>query len=270
MVADLAEARARNADPDRVRALESLVLRGHAMLYAPQPTPLMQGWRGILLAFPAAVRGAWRPIALATIATLAGGLWGYAEVARDPASAAVLLAGGWEHNAEESFQDNPDNHGGNPVRGVFYFTHNASVALNVFALGATAGVGTVLMLIYNGIILGATFAVVGSLHTTRGLLAFILPHSGVELTAIIIAAAAGLRLADGMLRPGWRTRREAFTLAARAALPLALGAASLLIIAGLVEGWVSPMAWPLAAKAAFGGSLDVLLAIYLGWPAPRT
>lgn len=269
VVAELAEARARKLDPERMHALEDLVLRGHSMLYVPVPKPIMGSWRDVLNSFPRAVRRSWRAVALAAAVMFAGGLWGYAEVVRDPASAGVLLAGGWEHNAEESFQEHPGQNAGNPIRGVFYFTNNARVALTAFALGATAGVGTVLMLLYNGVILGATIAVVNSLHTTGGLLGFILPHSGVELAAILIAAAGGLRLAEGLLRPGWQTRRESFTRAAREALPLALGAASLLIIAGLVEGWISPMPWPLAAKAAVGGTLDGLLVVYLCWPVDR-
>ena len=267
-VAELAEARARQLDRGHIAALQALVLRGHTLLYAPAPTHVLADWQGILLAFPAAVRRAWRGLALCTAVCAAGGVWGAYEVQRDPSSAAVLLAGGWEQNAEESFQAHGPQRTGNPVQGVFYFTNNARVALTAYALGATLGVGTLLVLVYNGVILGATLAVVRSLGTLHGLLGFILPHSGIELTAILVAAAGGMQLADGILRPGWRSRRASFMQAARQSLPLALGAASLLILAGLVEGWISPMPWPLAVKAGIGAGLDVLLAVYLSWPAP--
>jgi type IV pilus assembly protein PilM len=81
--------------------------------------------------------------------------------------------------------------------------------------------------------------------------------------AICIAAAGGMRIADGLLRPGRLRRLDAFLAAAREALPLALGAAFLLIFAGVLEGWVSPLGIPIAEKALIGGVVDLLALLYI-------
>ena len=263
LVSELAEARARGLPKERLTEMESLVVRAHAVLYAPAPVRLGRALADVLIAFPSAVRRSWRYLALATALLVGGCSWGYFEVGRDPSSAAVLLPGGWQRNAEESFQEGANPREGDPIYGVFYFTNNAKVAFNVFALGATFGAGTVLVLLFNGVLLGATFAVVATLGSSRVFFSYVLPHSGVELTAILVAAAGGLRLADGLLRPGWMRRSEAFRQAAGEALPLALGAAALLTIAGLVEAWISPQQMPIATKAFIGGALDGLLLTYL-------
>lgn len=263
LVSELAEARARGLPRERLVDLEALVIRAHAVLYAPLPVRLGRSLIDLLATFPGAVRRSWRYVGLATALLAVGGAWGYLEVGRDPSSAAILLPETLQRNAEESFQPGQTPREGDPVYGVFYFTNNARAALNAFALGATFGVGTVLVLLFNGVVLGATVAVVGTLGSPRAFLSFVLPHAGVELGAILIAAAGGLRLADGLLRPGWRRRSDALLEAARESLPLALGAAALLAVAGLVEGWISPMSWPLTTKAVIGGGLDLLLVLYL-------
>jgi uncharacterized membrane protein SpoIIM required for sporulation len=263
VVSELAEARARGVPKERLASMEALVVRAHAILYAPVSVRFGRSLGDMLRTFPSAVRRSWRYVALAAFLMAAGGAWGYLEVKRDPSSASVLLPGGLQRNAEEGFREDTERQEGDPVYGVFYFTNNARVALNVYALGATFGVGTVLALLFNGVILGATFAVVETLGSPHAFFSFVLPHSGVELAAILVAAAGGLQIANGLLRPGWRRRKDSFIKAARESLPLVLGAAALLIVAGLVEGWISPMDMPLSAKAWVGGLLDLLLVVYL-------
>ena len=263
LVSELAEARALGLPREHLADLEALVVRAHATLYAPAPVRWGRALADLLVAFPTAVRRWWRSVALATAFLVAGCAWGYLEVGRDPSSAAILLHGAMQQNAEESFQDGAPKREGDPVAGVLYFTNNARVALYAFALGATFGVGTAIVLLFNGVTLGATFAVVGMLGSPRAFFSFVLPHGGIELAAIVIAAAGGLRLAGGLLRPGWRRRRDSLLEAARESLPLALGAAVVLAVAGLVEGWISPMKLPIAAKATIGGVLDLLLVLYV-------
>ena len=263
LVSELAEARSRGAPSEHLVRLEALVVRAHALLYAPIPVRLGRAFGELLLVFPAAVRRTWRHLALATALLVGGCSWGYLEVDRDPSSAAILLPAALQHNAEESFRQDAKTREGDPIYGVFYFTNNARVALTVFALGATFGVGTVLVLLFNGVTLGATFAMVRMVGSPRAFFSFVLPHGGLELVSILIAAAGGLRIAEGLLRPGWLRRREALLRTARDSLPLALGAAALLVVAGLVEGWVSPLRMPLAAKGLIGGLIDVALCAYL-------
>ncbi len=262
-VTALAQARARGVP---TAELEALVLRAHALLYAPEPIHLVRALRDVLVALPLAARRVGRPALLAAAILVAGGAWGGLEVHRDPTAAAVLLSRALQVNAE-SFQKGFAPRGGDPLYGAFYFTNNARAALTAFALGATFGVGTVLVLLYNGVVLGATVAIVAAHGSLAALFSYVLPHAGVELTAIVLAAAAGFRLADALLRPGWAGRLDALARAARETLPLAVGSAALLVVAGITEGWIAPLAWPLAAKAAVGAALDLGLVLYLAWPA---
>lgn len=271
VVAELAEARARGARRPELEALETLVLRAHALLYVPEPPPLRLAFGELMTAFPRQVRRCSAELGLAAALLAGGAALGYLEVRRDAASAAVLLPGGLRDNAEESFQAGHAPRDGDPIFGAFYFTNNASVAFNAYALGGSCGIGTVLVLLFNGAVLGATFAVVSAVASPAAFWSFVLPHAGVELFAILAAAAGGLRMARGLLLPGWLPRRAAFARAARESLPLALGAAVLLAVAGLVEGWISPQALPLGVKAAIGVGLDLLLLGYLMlWRTPKT
>ena len=263
VVSDLAEGRARGLPAPEARWLEALVVRGHALLYAPDPPRLARALRELLRDFPGEVRRSLRPLALATALFFLGGGMGYAEVRRDPASAAVLLPGALGENAEESFQPSGPPRDGDPLYGALYFTNNARVALNSYALGASFGVGTLLMLLFNGTVIGATVAVVDAEGSTRALLSFVAPHGGIEIAAILIAAAGGLRIGYGMLFPGSLPRGQSLARAARASLPLALGAALVLAVAGLVEGWISPLQFSLAGKVALGLGLDLALLAYL-------
>jgi uncharacterized membrane protein SpoIIM required for sporulation len=217
---------------------------------------------GVLQAFPAAARRHSRAALLATAVLAAGTTWGYFQVRDDPTAAAILLSSALQSNAE-SFRNAESGRTGDPVYGAFYFTNNARVAFNAFALGATFGVGTIAVVLVNGVLLGATAAIVAANGSLRAFLSFVLPHAGVELTAIVLAAAAGLHLGAAILAPGWRRRTDSLAVAARDSLPLVLGCAALLVIAGVVEGFISPMSWPLRAKAAIGGTLNVLLVFYL-------
>lgn len=263
LMAQIAEARAAGASKAQIAQLEALAVSGHAILYAPAPTHLGRALVNLLAMFPHAVRQARRYLGAAALLLVVGCLWGYLEVRRDSASAAVLLPQALQENAEESFQESARTRDGAPIYGVFYFTNNARVALQAFALGATLGVGTAIVLLTNGVLLGASFALVRLVASPRAFFSFVLPHGGLELGAILIAAAGGLMLGDALLRPGWRTRWASFRRASREALPLAIGAATLLAVAGLIEGWLSPKPWPLVYKAVLGLAVDALFIAYL-------
>jgi uncharacterized membrane protein SpoIIM required for sporulation len=261
-IAELAEARAQGRPARDLYRLEVALVAAHGLLYAPPRAPLGRSVAELLRSLPRATRAAGRSVLVAALLVVMGTAWGYLEVRRDPASALSLLGSAWLDNAE-GFKAERMQSAGHPLLGVFYFTHNAAVAFNAFALGVTFGIGTVLGLLYNGIILGGTIAVVRDYASPRALLAFIVPHAGVELTAIVIAAAGGLEMGAALIAPGWQSRASALTSAARRAIPLAIGTMFLLAVAGLLEGWVSPSRLPLAAKVTIGLSLDAALLVYL-------
>ncbi|HYO49353.1 MAG TPA: stage II sporulation protein M [Chloroflexia bacterium] len=138
-------------------------------------------------------------------------------------------------------------------------TNNIQVAMLAFAGGMLLGVGTAFILVYNGIHLGAIFGVVTTHGLGWDLLAFVSSHGVIELSVICLAGGAGMMLADSILRPGMLTRGESLRLAAQRAMQLLLGGASLLVIAGLIEGFLSPSEVPDAVKFGTGILTGVLL-----------
>jgi len=145
-------------------------------------------------------------------------------------------------------------------------TNNISVALMTFASGITGAVGTVYLLFFNGLMIGVVGAACASAGMSLSLWSFVAPHGVLELPTIFIAGGAGFRLAQGLLFPGHRPRRTALTVAAREAVLLALGCAPLLVVAGVVEAFVSPTGLPVWSKFLVAGSLFTLLVVYLRGP----
>ncbi len=119
-------------------------------------------------------------------------------------------------------------------------TNNIMVTLFAFALGAFYGIGTLYIMILNGLMLGAVFAFTGQHDLDGRLFEFVVAHGMVELSVIIIAGAAGIRLGEALLRPGLLTRTEAFRQAVSRAGVLVAAGVPLLVGAGLIEGYISP------------------------------
>ncbi|MCL2352731.1 MAG: stage II sporulation protein M [Firmicutes bacterium] len=141
------------------------------------------------------------------------------------------------------------------VVSAFVMTNNIRVAATAFALGILAGVGTAVILFWNGAVLGALLAYLslGSGFDALGFWSLILPHGCLELTAIFLSGAAGLLIGRGLLIPGERTRRDSLVIATREAAVLLPGIAAMLVIAGLIEGFFTPLGispwWKLALAA---------------------
>jgi uncharacterized membrane protein SpoIIM required for sporulation len=150
-----------------------------------------------------------------------------------------------------------------PVMASGIIANNVQVTFVAFAGGILAGIGTVLALVFNGVLLGGVAAAFANQGQSLHLWTFVLPHGIIELMAIAIAGGAGLWLGSALWMPGRRTRREALTMRGREAVGLIAGTTLLLIVAGLIEGFVSPAPIPRAAKLGFALLTAVLLALYL-------
>ena len=147
----------------------------------------------------------------------------------------------------------------------FYVMHNIGIAFQCFAAGLFAGVGSLLMVAYNGLLGGA----VGGFLVTRGdserFFSFVVTHSAFELTAIVLSGACGMKLGQAMLAPGRRTRTGALVQAARDCVPVMYGAFGMLTIAAALEafwssaGWIAP-----AVKYGVGAACWLFVLTYLG------
>jgi uncharacterized membrane protein SpoIIM required for sporulation len=143
--------------------------------------------------------------------------------------------------------------------------NNIRVAMLALAFGVIGGVGTAWVLFYNGIILGALAAYVTSIGGASNALIFwslILPHGVPELYAIFLAGACGLLIGKGMLIPGSYTRRDALIKNAREAVVLVPMVVILLVVAGLIEGFFTPLGVSPYFKLGFAGLAFMALALY--------
>lgn len=264
--ADLARLRTYAAEPGVRSYLEGLVARGYAEIHGQRATGVrLRPWRWLTRGFPQAFRRRAGAFWFALALMLAGSGFGALALAFDPEAKETImpfshLAGDpAERVAEEERRAKDGNDHGEGRRARFagmLMVHNTQVTLNAMALGLTAGVGTLVLMFYNGVILGAVAFDYVNAGQTVFLAGWLLPHGSVEIPAMLLGGQAGFVLAGAMIG-----RRERKPLAARlrAAAPdvvtLCAGAALLLVWAGIIESFLSQHhepAVPYWAKIAFG------------------
>lgn len=263
---DLAIAR-RDFPSDPVTAyLNRLCARAHPVLRQRRP---LRWWSiGSFYAawLPTTLRAA-RPYVLASLAlTLGGAIAGWLAVSLRPDVAASLVPDSlFDRMARGEVPTGTSQLPGGPgFEASVIISNNIRVALIAFAGGLLLGIPTALELAANGWMLGTLAAAVHRDGFDFPFWSFIAPHGVIELTVVVIAGATGLMLGDAILRPGLRPRSEHLAARARTAVGLAVGMASLLVVAGLLESFVSPSSLPPAAKDGVGAATALLL---YGWLA---
>lgn len=248
VLSDLSLARSQGASDGLVTYLNELAGRAHGAIYASRPARL----RGILSflgsEFPAVVRRFARYVIAAAVIFGLGALAGV-----------ELVRAGYETG---EWRLPPDI---DPAAFSSYImTNNIKVTILAFAAGITAGALTVWVLFYNGVVLAAVAASQKPAQRIQ-LWTFVLPHGIIELTAIFIAGGAGLMIGSAMIAPGNLRRADAVKLAAGNALRLFAGTIALLVVAAIIEGFVSPSPIPRWSKIAFSGLTALALILYLGF-----
>ena len=277
LTADLARLRTatrsatRGGESPELFYLNRLVVGAHSLLYRRRSLTLRRVVDFLFVVVPAEIRRSVLPIGLATVLLFGPMFIAGRSVVVNPDVAASLLPPAMLDRAEEGVTNAKTGKGYiedpqvlRPLFASRVITNNVQVAFGAFALGITAGVFTLWILVTNGISIGAMFGLYASKGISGLLLAFVAPHGVLELSAIVIAGGAGFLLAAGMLLPGERTRRAALTHNARRAIRLVAGSAFLLLFAGVLEGFVSPIpTWPLRDKLIVSGVTAALLLLYL-------
>ena len=255
--ADLALARRRWPGDPLTQRLEALVSRARPLVYdtessrenvftffgttywrrvAERPLLLLLAW--FLLLAPAALAAAW--------------------AINDPGAAIGLVPPQFQHAADPRTGDL-----GIPVeqQAAFasgIFTNNIRVSFLAFAGGIAAGLGTAFVLIFNGTFLGAVAGLAIGSGNGRSFLELVTAHGVLELSCIAVTAAAGLRMGNALISPGRGRRSQALVREARAAVAIVLGTAPWLVLAGLVEGFLTPAGLGLRAVVGVGVSLGLI------------
>lgn len=261
---------ARGRTPDALFYLSRLVARGHNLLYGKPRETMGNTLRYITRTVPAEVRRSRWQIALAAALMFGPAIVSYIAVVRDPAVATRLLPDEMLSRANTGSARERRGEGyvtisemERPIMASAIISNNVQVTYMAFALGITAGIGTIILLVTNGVSIGAAvgiFAVRGVAHL---ILAFIAPHGVLELTAICIAGGAGLLIAQALLVPGAMTRKSALVANGRRAITLIAASTLLLIVAGTIEGLISPRVWPMPWKLGVSAATALALIAYL-------
>jgi uncharacterized membrane protein SpoIIM required for sporulation len=272
--ADLAKLTTFSSEPETRRYLENLVARAYGEIHETREkrrriSPLKWFFR----TFPQTFRRHVRVFYFSLAVTLTGCAFGSLATGFDPDSRRVTMPFGHdqlrpsERVKEEETRAEDLLAGHRSSFSASLITHNIQVSIFTFALGMTWGIGTIFMLFYNGIALGAISADYIGDGQTKFLLGWLLPHGVVEIPAILIAGQAGLLLALALI--GWGERVSMTTRlreVSRDVMNLSFGFALLLVWAGFVEAFLSQYHEPIVpyeAKITFGAIELALLCLYL-------
>ena len=270
VAADLARARTYGASPELLFALERAVGAGHNLLYRPPTRPWTRVFAWIGGGFPALVRKRWKPIAAASVLFYLPAVLCFAAVRANPALAREMMPAEMIARAEEARSKEAAGEGYvempevlMPAMATHIISNNVQVTFMAFAGGILAGLGTVLILVFNGIHIGGAFGLFDSYGAGLHLWTFAAPHGAIELTAICIAGGAGLWMGSGMILPGRMTRREATVVRGREAVSLIGGTAVMLLVAGMIEGFISPSSLPREVKFTLAAIFAAVLVAWL-------
>jgi uncharacterized membrane protein SpoIIM required for sporulation len=239
-ISDLALAR-RDYPDQRVTAyLNTLATRAHGFIYQRESG----NWWGFLRYFTHTLPQTFRATSGFTLSAfllfLIPSVIGFTLAYRDPDIAVPLgLEAQRQYLADSDiWTEIPVEE--RPYMSAFIMQNNIRIALLAFGGGVLFGLFTVWVMAYNGLVIGATLGLAYHYGMGAALTEFIVAHGVIELSVIFISGGAGLQLAWAVLQPGRLSRRDALGVAAQRALVLALAAVPLLIIAGLIEGFISP------------------------------
>lgn len=263
--ADLAIARAETRDPKLINYLNSLVIRAHGKLYRAESEGTSLIWRFISHDLPATFRRNARYTALAFavffIFSLFSGLLAYNDpefgqaLGLEDARVAAETDTRWWLRINEA----------NQIESSDILTNNIQVAFNAFALGACFGVGALFILMFNAAHIGGVLGVCFSANANFGreLVTFMVGHGVIELSCIFMAAGAGMMIGYALIDPGDMTRAQALRVKGIEAARIVIGCAVLLVIAGIIEGFLSPSALPATLKYVTGIGTGIALYSYL-------
>lgn len=267
--AHLSQARSAGFDRQLRDYLNQLAGRAYARIYAARPTRRFSLSRLFVEEIPQIFRKRAAYIAAAFAIFLVGMVGSYVAVRADERWACALATDRsvniWRTSTET--ESPPGEYFARTARaaGAANFaallaTNNIQVALRAFAFGMLLGLGTVFLLLVNGAMLGTFFAVGASAGKLWFVTAVVGPHGVTELSAVFIAAAAGLLLGHAIVDPGDLFRRDALRIAARDAVKLVVGTVPMFAVAAFIEAYVSPQ-----TEGLFAGELPrVLFGLLVG------
>lgn len=249
VAADLAKAQTIGADGDILAYLNGLLALGHNVVYRGESQPLRSVITFITTGFPRLFRRHIGVIFIAIIVFFLPAIWAFMAYTTNPTWAEVALPGNIREFYETELEGGPSQlavairDGEMAAASTFIILNNINVSIYAFAGGILLGIGTLFTLLQNGLFLGAIAAIFVSKGSEFSLYFFsgVLPHGVLELPAICIAGGAGLLLGKAIIAPGQLRRMDALKQNGKEAAMLLMGVAIILVVAGLIEGFITPI-----------------------------
>jgi uncharacterized membrane protein SpoIIM required for sporulation len=244
-LSSLSVARETSLDLELVTYLEGLCARAYFFVYGVRTSAGKRFAAFFARDWPAAVRALWKETLAAFALTLIGGLAGYFLVAYDPAWYELLMPA--EMAQQRDFDASTESlraglydsaeASGLSLFATKLFTNNSQVSMFCFALGFAFGVPTLMLLVYNGTMLGAIFALFAARGLGLEMGGWLIIHGSTEFFAIILSGAAGIRIGWSVVFPGEESRLDSAVRAGRTSAMVMGGVIVMLLVAGLLEGF---------------------------------
>jgi len=276
-LSSLSVARDTSLDRSLIVYLEQLCTRAYFQIYGVQTSAWRQIGRFFARGWPEAVQALWRETLVCVLLTAASAVVAYLLVRGDPSWFFGIipegLAGGRDPSAStESLRATLYDRQEKMLAtfATFLFTHNSQIAIFSFALGFAFAVPTVLLIAYNGLMLGAFFAVFAAKGLGWNLAGWLMIHGTTEIFAICLSGAAGLRIGTAIAFPGRETRTEAAVRAGRSAAVAMAGTVIMLAVAGLLEGIGRQTVIDDTSRFLIGGGALAGWLLYFYLPRGRT
>jgi len=276
-LSSLSVARDTSLDRALVTYLERLCTRAYFQIYGVQTPAWRQLTRFFARGWPDAVQSLWRETLFCVAITFGAALLAFVLIRSDPSWFYSIipegLSDGRDPSASAEFLRSTlyaKDQGWLGTFATFLFTHNSQIAIFAFALGFAFAVPTVLLILYNGLMLGAFYAVFAAKGLGSNVIGWLMIHGTTEIFAICIAGAAGMRIGIAIAFPGRSSRADAAVAAGRIAAIAMAGTVIMLAVAGLLEGVGRQTVNNDGLRMLIGSAaLIAWLAYFYAWPARR-
>lgn len=262
---DLAIARAETRDPKLINYLNSLVIRAHGKIYRADGDGAGIIRNFFAHEFPNAFRNSMRFTSIAFGVFMFFAVTAFLACLYDPEFANVLGLEDVTTAAQTGRRWWLDLNDANQIGSAEILTNNIRVSLYAFATGALFGIGTFFILMVNGLSIGGVLGVSYRIDAAfaNDLVTFMVAHGVIELSCIFIVAGAGMMIGYSIVDPGDLTRSQALKKTGIDAAKIVIGCACFLVLAGIIEGFISPSGLPAAVKVGTGVVTGLLMFGYL-------
>lgn len=263
VAADLSSVREDPMSQRIAEYLNQLLGRAHNLIYMGRrshPGGILRFYRSV---FPQVFRATFKYTLAAFTIFLGTAVAGFLACLADPSFQRYFLGPAMSDTIERREMWTHSILTIKPLASSYIMTNNLAVSFTAFAMGITGGLGTIYMMATNGLLFGIISAACWQAGMGMQLAEFVAPHGVLELPAIFIAGGGGLLIARGLLFPGPLPRRDALVVYGGEGIRLALGIIPLLVVAGVIEAFISPSPLSVAAKFVFAAAVGGLLVLYV-------